>query len=59
MNNLKPRKMKIVMPIDIYGNSFEPELDEYEVIYTHEVFVALGIQGSVLRKVIWQNVEEI
>lgn len=53
---MKQRRMKIVTPVDIYGTTFKPELEVYEVIYTHELYVALGICGIVLRKVPWNCV---
>ena len=53
------RKFKITKPVDIYGNEFKPELKEYDLVYTHELFVALGVQGIVLRQISWDNVQEI
>lgn len=52
------RYMKIVNAVDIYGEKFIPKHPYYDVIYTHEKFVALGIDGHVMHKIAWENVEE-
>ena len=52
------RFMRIITPTDMYGKSFVPEHVRYEVLYTHEKFVVLGIEGMEMYKMRWENVED-
>ncbi len=52
------RLMRIIKPIDIDGKKFVPTYPYYEVLWTHDKFVALGVEGMVLHKIPWDNVEE-
>lgn len=52
------RLMRIINPIDINGDKFVPMYPYYEVIWTHDKFVAIGINGIVLHKMPWQNVKD-
>lgn len=53
------RLMKIINAVDIEGNKFIPQYSYYEVIYTHDKYVALGFKGKVLHCISWDNVEDI
>lgn len=55
---MNKRFMRIINPIDIYGNSFIPKHIRYEVLWTHDKFVAIGIEGIVLHKMRWEDVED-
>ena len=55
---MNKRFVRIINPIDIYGNSFIPKHIRYEIIWTHEKFVAIGIEGIVLYKIRWEDIEE-
>ena len=52
------RLMKIINGIDIFGNKFVPSYPCYEVVYTHDKYVALGFDHTVLYCVSWDNVED-
>ena len=52
------RFMRIINAIDMYGKSFIPKHVRYEVLYTHEKFVVLGIDGMEFHKMRWENVED-
>ena len=53
------RLMKIINAIDIFGNKFIPKYPSYEVVYTHDKYVALGINHRIMHCVAWENVEDI
>ena len=50
--------MRIIKAKDIFGKEFIPTCPYYEVIYTHEKFVALGIDDIVIHCMNWDNVED-
>ena len=52
------RLMKIINGVDIFGNRFVPSYQYYEVVYTHDKYVALGFDHRVLYCVSWDNVED-
>lgn len=52
------RYMRILNAVDIYGEKFIPKYVRYEVIYTHDKYVALGIDGQVLYLMYWEDVED-
>ena len=52
------RFMRIIKDKDIFGKEFIPTCPYYEVIYTHEKFVALGIDDIVIHCMNWDNVED-
>lgn len=52
------RYMRILNAVDIYGEKFIPKCARYEVIYTHDKYVALGIDGQVLYLMHWEDVED-
>ena len=52
------RFMRIIKAKDIIGKEFVPTYPYYEVIYTHEKFVALGIDDTVIHCMNWDNVED-
>lgn len=52
------RLMKIINGIDIFGNKFIPSYPCYEVVYTHDKYVALGFDHMVLYCLSWDNVED-
>ena len=52
------RFMRIIKAKDIFGRDFIPTYPYYEVIYTHENFVALGIDDIVIHCMNWDNVED-
>lgn len=52
------RFMRIIKAKDIFGRKFIPTYPYYEVIYTNEKFVALGIDDAVIYCMNWDNVED-
>ena len=52
------RFMRIIKAKDIFGKEFVPTYPYYEVIYSHETFVALGIDDIVIHCMNWDNVED-
>lgn len=52
------RFMRIIKAKDIFGKEFVPTYPYYDIIYTHEKFVALGIDGIVMYCMNWDNVED-
>lgn len=52
------RFMRIIKAKDIFGRKFIPTYPYYEVIYTNEKFVALGIDDVVMYCMNWDNVED-
>ena len=49
------RFMRIIKAKDIFGKKFIPTYPYYEVIYTNEKFVALGIDGIVMYRIKMEN----
>lgn len=54
----KKRFMRIINAKDMFGKEFIPTYPYYEVIYTHEKFAALGIDGVVMYRMDWDDVED-
>ena len=52
------RFMRIIKAKDIFGKEFIPTYSYYEVVYTNEKFVALGIDGIVMYRMNWDDVED-
>ena len=52
------RFMRIIKAKDIFGKEFVPTYPYYEVIYVHEKFVSLGIDGIVIHCMNCNNVED-
>lgn len=52
------RFMRIIKAKDIFGRKFIPTYPYYEVIYTNEKFVVLGIDDAVMYCMNWDNVED-
>lgn len=52
------RLMKIINGVDIFRNKFIPTCPYYEVVYTHEKYVALGFNHRILYCMPWDNVED-
>lgn len=52
------RFMRIIKAKDTFGKEFIPTYPYYEVIYTNEKFVALGIDGIVMYRMNWDDVED-
>lgn len=42
---------------DIYGRKIPSFVGEYDVIYCHEDYVAVGLAGREFYKIPWDNVE--
>ena len=56
---MKPKRfMRIVNAREMDGRLFIPVYIRYEVIYTNDKFVALGINGKLLHKMRWEDVED-
>lgn len=53
------KHVRIIKFKDIYGNDIPSLVRDYEVIYTHENFVAVGLGGREFYKVPWDNVDDL
>lgn len=50
--------MKIINAKDMFSKEFIPTYPYYEVIYTREKFAALGIDGVVMYRMDWDDLED-
>lgn len=52
------RFVRIINAVDFYNEKFIPKYPYYEVIYAHEKFAAIGIEGMILYKMHWEDIED-
>lgn len=52
------RFVRIINAVDFYNEKFIPKYPYYEVIYAHEKFAAIGIEGMILYKMNWEDIED-
>lgn len=51
------KHVRIVNFKDIYGKDIPILVRDYEVIYTHDEYVSVGLGGHEFYKVPWENVD--